>query len=158
MPARMRWDGAWLPASIRNISRHGVELDIPNPPRAGTYVELQIGKATLAARMIWTASPACGLRLGEALDLSTLNASGGTIGIKSVTRPASARLQAQPVQRSHAEQHEHSRRMASLIQYVTFVVIILSAATGLGWEVYQTLSSPVLALDTAFKPQLTANP
>jgi hypothetical protein len=147
----MRWDGPWLPASIRNISSHGVMLCMPDPPKVGTFVEIQVGAVTLAARASWTVGQACGLQLRETLDLSAIKGERAGAAGKTAPRPT-AHFAAQPSRAKTSHQHEHSRWLASAMQYSTFVIIAVSAAGGLAWEVYQTISAPILAIEAALKP------
>lgn len=151
MAAQMRWDGRWLPASIRDISAKGVMMSMPDPPKAGTYVEVQVGSVTLVARTIWTKGQSFGLQLRETLDLSAIKGERGSAVIRTAPRPA-AGLAAQNIQTTLNYRHEQSRWFASAIQYVTFVAIAVSAAGGLAWEVYQTISAPVVAIEAALKP------
>lgn len=140
IPARIRWDGRWLPASVRNVSAHGMLLRLPNPPKTGAFVELEVGSATVTARAMWVAGQTCGLKSREQFDLSAFGG-GRTAPTLALATPHQARvLRRAP---SQLEREEHSRKLASLFQFLTLAIVATFAAVGLGMEVYQTLSAPM---------------
>lgn len=147
LPARLRWQGHWLSASVHNISAHGLLLTLPEPPKPGTYVEIYLGAAHVVARSIWTAGQFCGLRSRETFDLSGILGNRGPGRIALANRaPAQAPARRRP---SVSEPEEASRRMASLFQYATFTLVAVTAASTIAWEVYKTLSAPMDAIHGA---------
>lgn len=144
IPARVRWGGSWSTASIRNISSRGMMLRIAVPPSPGTYVEVQLNGRIITARAVWSADQSCGLQTQDKLDIGAL---GGTRAAASPST-APARPVRAPARLSSADAIAQSRRRSSLMQYATFAVVGLAAASSLGWEVYQTLSAPMNAIAT----------
>lgn len=147
LPARIRWNGRWLAANVRNISSSGLMLRLQAPPDPGTYVEIRIGQVTVAARIVWAQGEHCGLLSGAQFDLAGLRGScAANIGIvrKSPVLKVPHRRRTDFVAEA-----ERNRWIGSLIQHVTFVAIALSAATGIAWEVWQTMSAPAAAINQA---------
>jgi hypothetical protein len=144
MAARLRWQGNWLPARVTNISSHGLLLMMQEPPQPGTYVEVYVDAAHVVARTIWATGQLCGLRSRETFDLSGVSSGGIAVASRDpAQRPV-------PRARSNVRQRESdSRHLSSLIQYVTFAAIAATAASGLAWEMYQTLSAPMSAVHSA---------
>jgi len=132
-----------MPASIRNVSGRGMMLRMPQPPRPGTYVEIEAGTSAVAARAIWTAGQSCGLHSRERFDLTSFGKTRGKPILKTAPQ-----VQSRPVQRrlTAEERASNNRQVSSLMQYVTFAVVGLAAASSLGWEVYHVLSAPMSAI------------
>lgn len=132
-----------MPASVRNISAHGMMLRMPAPPVAGTYVEVEAGAIAVAARIVWALGQSCGLRSRDRFDLSSLNAGRGRPTIQMAAIPARTH-QTRPVHRDDAER---SRQISSLIQYLTFAALAVAAAGSLAYEVHQVLRAPFAAVE-----------
>lgn len=150
IPARLRWDGKWFAASIRNISSRGMMLRTPTPPPPGTYVEVQMNAGAVAARSVWTFDQACGLRTQDRLDVNALRGSraGGSAIARTSPRIAEARSAiSRPITRSAEEQAERSRRAAALFQFLTLVAAGMTAASSLAYEAYRILSAPVAMIE-----------
>ncbi len=73
LPARMKNDEDWCDVSIRNVSRHGVMIQLPKPPERGSYVEIRRQSLVIVGRVVWSRHGACGLRTREALSIAALN-------------------------------------------------------------------------------------
>lgn len=73
LPARMKNDDAWSDVSIRNVSRHGVMIQLPEPPQRGSYVEIRRQALVIVGRVVWSRGGSCGLRTREALNVAALN-------------------------------------------------------------------------------------
>lgn len=152
IPSRIRWDGRWIPATVRNISAHGVALRLPQPPRPGTYVEIQVGPVSVAARTVWAGDQACGLHSREAFDLTALSAARANNSAVRISPSDGQQPARYRPSLSAREQHERSQAMASLFQYAFFAAVVFAAAMGAGWEVYQTLSAPIQNIQSALGP------
>lgn len=148
----MRWDGAWQSGKIRNISSHGMMMNLSQPPKPGTYVEVQVGALTHAARAVWTSGLACGLLLREAVDFASLRDGAGQAAPKSFEQQRRM-VVAHAYQPTVRQRHEESRWLASVFQYATFVAVALFAASFVAWEVHQTLSASTSAIQIALKPK-----
>jgi len=132
-----------MPASIRNVSGRGMMLRMPQPPRPGTYVEIEAGTSAVAARAVWTAGQSCGLHSRERFDLTSFGKTRGRPVLRTAPQP-----QSRPVQRrlTIEQKADRSRQHSSLMQYLTFAAVGIAAATSLGWEVYHVLSAPMSAI------------
>lgn len=149
LPARARWGGAWVAATVRNVSERGLMLRTPNPPAPGTYVELQFGGMLVMARSVWTRGDTCGLKSQDRLNISALRGTPVPAG-----GPATARtpVASQGARRASArELAERSQRMSSLFQYLTFAAIAVAVAGTLGVEVFHTLSAPMNVIESKMK-------
>lgn len=73
MPAQMRGDSAWSEVCIRNISSHGMMLEMSRPPAPGCYVELRRSNVVVVARVMWSEEGKCGLRTQAKVDLGALS-------------------------------------------------------------------------------------
>ena len=132
-----------MPASIRNVSTRGMMLRMPQPPRPGTYVEIETGASAIAARAVWTAGQSCGLHSRERFDLASVGKSRGKPTLKTALRP-----QARQVQRrlTMEEMASNNRLTSNFFQYLTFAAVGIAAASSLGWEVYHVLSAPMATI------------
>lgn len=142
IPARIRWDGKWAAASVRNISSRGLMLRTATPPSPGTYVEIQINSGVVAARTVWAAEQSCGLRSQERLNVAALCGTRTGTAVEQ-SRPAAG--VARPGTRLGT--NDRSRHLSSLMQYLTLAAVGTGAAFSLGWEVYQVLSAPVNVIE-----------
>ncbi len=147
IPARIRWNGRWVAASIRDISTKGVMLRAESPPSPGTYVEIQLASGVLVGRAIWCQDRSCGLRLQSRLDVAALLGTRGdtdAVATDAATASASPRLRTERARlRAKAER---SRQIGSIMQFAIVAVVGVSAAGTIGWEVYKTLSVPMAAI------------
>ena len=70
--ARLRYGDCDCDAFLANASSRGVMAIVPNPPRRGTTVELQVGSDLLTGRVRWAAAGRCGIALNETIQVSAL--------------------------------------------------------------------------------------
>lgn len=140
LPARLRWEGRWVTATIRNLSSRGLMVAAPAPPPPGTYVEVQVASQVITARTVWTQEQLCGLLAQGRLDVGQLCGGSGTRPTPDFDRRATPRA-------SVRQQADNSRQLASLFQYAVAVAFALTAAGSVGWEVYKTLSAPMTAIE-----------
>jgi len=120
-------------------------LRIPIPPSPGTYVEIQLNDNVITARTVWAAEQSCGVQTQAKIDMGAIR---GTRDAAPTGGASPARVARAPVRLSSADDIARSRRNSSLMQYLTFVLVGTAAASSLGWEVYQTLSAPMHAIET----------
>lgn len=150
IPARMRWDGKWVVASIRNISTRGMMLRTTAPPPPGTYVEIQMNAGAVTARSVWTFEQACGLRTQDKLDVGALRGSragGSTIArIHPQTAAAQSAIR-RPISRGAEEEAARSRRFAAMFQFCMVVAVGVAAAGSLAYEAFHILSAPVTRIE-----------
>jgi hypothetical protein len=145
--ARLRWEGRWVAASVGNVSSRGLMLRTASPPPAGTHVEIQLPIGTVVARSMWTNQQSCGLRSQNVLDVAALR---GTRRGEAEVKAAAVASDYAKLRRSGVglrERAERSKRLSSLVQFVTVVAVSVCAAGSLGWEVYNILSAPAKAIE-----------
>ncbi len=147
LPARIRWDGRWVTATVRNLSPHGLMLCATPTPPVGCYIEVQILSEFITARSVWCDQHRCGLRSRERLDVNrVLSRSDGMVANAGVLALDRATDQRREFKINRGDREEQSRQISSAIQYLTALAVAVSAAGSLGWEVYQTLSAPITAV------------
>jgi hypothetical protein len=73
IPAQLRGESAWSEVCIRNISSHGMMLEMSRPPAPGCYVELRRANVVMVARVMWSDGAHCGLRTQAKVDLGALS-------------------------------------------------------------------------------------
>lgn len=95
--AQMKHDTAWRDVAIRNVSSHGVMIQLPDPPQRGSYVELRRDALVIVGRVVWSKAGSCGLRTHEALSLPAL-------GDLEATRPG-----VHPGEPAHVDRHKRAR-------------------------------------------------
>ena len=136
LPARVRWEGRWVSATVRNMSSGGLMIAASVPPPPGTYVEVQIAEQTIAARAMWTQQQFCGLRAQGKLDVARLCGTPGPRAAATPDRRGTPR----------EDRADRSRQFASLFQYCVALVFAVGAAGSLGWEVFNIISAPLTAI------------
>jgi hypothetical protein len=153
LPARARWDGPWVAGKVQNVSRSGLMFSSETPPPRGSYVEVMVGNLTITARAVWNYDGAVGLKARNPIDFELLRERRGTkpAADASASFKGPDRRAARPPERHRQE--ERSRELGNLMQYVTFALIAVAVAGGMGWEVYQTLSAPASKISMAMAGQ-----
>lgn len=149
LPARMRWDGAWRTASVRNVSAHGLQLSGPLLPPPGTYVELLIGAETIVARAVWSIDQACGLRARSPVNFGGLRERRSAAAAANANAEFGRRADDRTPRVDHHALAERSRAVSYAIQYVIAAAVATLLAGSIGWEVYRTLSAPLSAVSVA---------
>lgn len=94
--ARLNSDAGWTDVVIRNMSAYGAMLQLPMPPRRGTYVELRRGTSVIVGRTIWSEGHRCGIQAQDRIALD---------GWLSVAAPV-------PIDISHQDERRRIRRPA----------------------------------------------
>jgi hypothetical protein len=143
IPARLRWDRSWVPASVRNISSRGMMLRITKPPPKGTYVDIEVAGRLVAGRVAWSNGQACGFQLQDRIEVASLRAGRAAVMAAEATG-AISRGAPRPTADQIAEQ---SRRFSSLFQYGLFAAIGLATAGLLASEAYKILAAPLDAIE-----------
>lgn len=78
--AVVAWQGQRLAVRIRNMSSNGVMVEAPELPPQGSDVLLARGSLSVSGRVAWIAEGACGIALGQDVDVG-----------KWTAKPANAR-------------------------------------------------------------------
>jgi hypothetical protein len=148
IPARMRWEGRWTAASIRNVSSKGMMVRTEAPPSPGTYVEMQLPSGVVAARTVWTMNQACGLKLQDRLDIGAiLGKRSASVAGSGMRHSGAPRPRREPTPAELRARSERNQQLSSLMQFVIVVAVGVCAAGSLGWEVYKVLSAPMVAVE-----------
>ena len=75
LSARMRSDGGWHDAIIRNVSAKGAMLQLDGvAPPTGSFIELRRATSVIVAQVRWAAADCCGIRTRETIDIDALKA------------------------------------------------------------------------------------
>ena len=144
LPARLRWDGGWLAVSVRNVSKRGLMITAASLPPPGAYVELVVGAETITARAIWAHDQFCGLRSRNPLDFDRLRQPAGATPRTSPSSEWSAASRRAPQRRPELRHADHSRHTSHRLQYLTALIVAALVAANISWEVYKTMSAPIL--------------
>lgn len=145
LPARIRWDGGWINASVRNISAHGLMLCSPQVPPIGAYVELRVGSDTITARTMWAKGQSYGVRARDIIDFHRLRQGGR--GAQPVAPPSMPRSAVRAA--GGGRTVEQSRAISNAIQYLTAAAVAALVAWSVATEVYHTLSAPLATVSGA---------
>jgi hypothetical protein len=146
LPARMRWDGAWVDGQVRNVSAHGLMLAAATLPPRGTYVEVAVGSLVITARAMWTGPECCGLRARSPIDFERLRERRAPRGAATTEFSGPDRRAPRP---PVPQQAEASRQVGNLIQYLTALSVAVVVAGTVSWEVYKTMSAPMTTIAQA---------
>jgi hypothetical protein len=145
--ARMRMDGAWGDACIRNISSRGMFLQAATPPARGSYVEIFRGKHIIIGRVVWQKDRGFGIRTQDKLPISAIIEE-PVQGTKGNVRGASPPIErrADPSRATAAtvsERLERSRRFSMAFQSAIIIVAGIAGAAVLMGTVQQILARPL---------------
>lgn len=133
--ARLRIDGGWTDATIRNVSAHGAMVQLPGrAPRRGTYVELRRDTSVMVGRIMWSTANRCGINTRERIDLDTLTMS---IQPSLAAVPADRRRLARTATRSL-----HLKRQ---LEAAAIAMAILWSTATLGSLAFHALATPAQA-------------
>ena len=148
--ARMRSDSGWSDACILNLSSRGMLVQAPQAPPRGTYLEIHRGSYCVVARVAWSKQHRFGVRSQDALVIDRLlgeqapAAPAAKVGALVNDRRASVRTTQQ--------QAERSRQRARTFEFLSAVVIGLTAAIAGFGVVAEVLGAPMRAISTALGP------
>jgi hypothetical protein len=143
IPARLRWERSWVPASVRNISSRGMMLRIGKPPPKGAYVDIELAGRLVTGRVAWSNGQSCGFQLQDKIEVASL--AGGRAAAQAAEASPSRRSVSRPAAQEAAER---SRRQSALFQYVLFAGVGLCAAVLLATEAHKILSAPLDAIQS----------
>jgi hypothetical protein len=153
LPARARWDGPWVAGNVQNVSRSGLMFSTDVLPPRGAYVEVAVGNLNITARAMWNSGNAVGLKARNPIDFELLRERRGTKRAEDASATFKGPDRRAPRPPDRYRQEERSRELGNLMQYVTFALIAVAVAGGMGWEVYQTLSAPASKISMAMAGQ-----
>jgi len=147
IPAQLKDDLSWREACIRNVSSHGMLLQLPDPPKRGSYVELRRDSLVIVARVVWTAPDRCGLRTQERLSIPAA----GTLS--AVRRPAAAEAGKHSERKTALRGADEIAEQASLagrrMQFAAVGAVCAAAAGLIAWSAFQVIAAPVARITAA---------
>lgn len=141
-PVRIRDDAHWGDGRIRNVSSHGIMLEMETPPPRGSYIEIRRGDIVIVGQVRWTSEKRCGLRTQDHVPLERL-------GYHSAA-PRHDTADADPVERrvqirlvSPQEIADRARARARLFQTISFLVVAVAGAVFFAALMYDALEKPL---------------
>lgn len=139
IPAQLRGDTAWSDVCIRNVSSHGMMLQMTKPPTPGSYVELRRESVVVVARVMWADSDSCGLRTQAKVDAGVLSG-----------RVADTQARADQRSKSRMDALRFSAERAAMfgrsMQFVFGAVFGAALAALLALAAYQTMARPLTVI------------
>jgi hypothetical protein len=146
--ARVRAGASWSDACILNLSSRGMLVRASKAPSLGTYLEIRRGAHVMVARVVWTEADRFGVRTQESFCADELIHHPDGVG--SMTIGSAPEGERRTAHRSgSAARHESSRWRGRAIEFGTFALVGMVAATlGLG-AVDALLARPIAVVQTA---------
>ncbi len=145
--ARMKDDTAWRDVAIRNVSSHGVMLQLPNPPERGSYVEIRRNALVIVGRVMWTAAGTCGLRTHEVLNLPTI---GELEAAQPGTHPGGPAAHDRRKRARTPEDIAESAAIASRrMQFAVMGTACAAAVSALAFVAFHWLAAPARIIEAA---------
>jgi len=146
----MRGDSAWSEVCIRNVSVHGMMLEMSKPPAPGSYVELRRANVVVVARVMWAELDRCGLRTQGKVDVGALSggkeSSPGPSGNDQAVREP-ARLRSDRLDRTA----ENARHVARGLQFACGTIFGGALAILLSMASYEAMARPFAAIREALR-------
>lgn len=146
----MRIGESWMSVRIRNASRHGMMVEVRDPPDRGTYIEIRRGSLIVIGRVAWSGGGRFGFRSQDVIDVDGLMAppskssdAGSASETRGERRRDPARLGA------GLKSEERSRYLGSLLQYTAFAGAAAFAALIAAGLVTDILSRPLNSISRA---------
>lgn len=146
--ARVRAGASWSDACILNLSSRGMLVRASKAPSLGSYLEIRRGAHVMVARVVWTEADRFGVRTQESFSPAELIRHPDCAGaqVNGFVPGGERRAAHRP---SAAARHEASRWRGRVIQFGTFAMVSLAAATlGLG-AVDALLARPLVVAQNA---------
>lgn len=139
LPVRIRRDDKWMDATIRNVSPHGMLLQIDNPPPKGSFIEIRKQKIVVVGQVRWQGEDCCGLRTQDRVPVAALmNAKAAPDQSDSdiTERRATVRVM------TPAEVAERSRQRGALFQRVALIAAAVVGAIIVASLMFDVLRRP----------------
>lgn len=137
LPARIRIDGKWLDASIRNLSARGLMIDSNAAIDRGTYVEVRRGRHIVVGRAMWRKGRQVGIRAQDRIDLDGIVSHPEALPTTRTGGLPERRRQARPPVTA-----DGSAMLGSWLQRGAVGVMALAAAGVLAQSAHETLRQP----------------
>lgn len=141
---RMAADGPYRPATVLNMSSHGMLVcATPAPPR-GTYVEFVFGETAVIARVMWRQGTRFGVRTRERIDAAMLAGKPSeVVQLRSGNASMEVRM------RRAVQLGADSRLWARVAQFAVIAGVTMVAIVALGAKTFEILSEMASAVGGA---------
>lgn len=144
--ARMRCGNTWVTVCIRNMSSRGLLAQVPEPPEAGSYVEIRRGPHVIVGRTVWRSGRKFGVRTQDAMNIDAIVSEpvGGTQ--RPVNLPDGSTIADRRSDRRRLtteEKQERSRLISSWMQTALLVAAGAGGAIILAHSVFDILRTPL---------------
>lgn len=143
----MKDDAAWRNVAIRNVSNHGVMLQIANPPPRGRYVEIQRDSLVIVGRVMWSEPGACGLRTHEVLSLPATGTLAATPPGVHAVEPGT--FQHRKAARTPEEIAESAVIASRRMQFALMGTACAAAVSALAFVAFRWLAAPAEIISAA---------
>lgn len=147
IPAQMRGDSGWSEVCIRNVSSHGMMLQMSKPPAPGCYVELRRATVVVVARVMWADADRCGLKTQARVDIGALSGAEGKSS--GAAEPAGQRQKARAD--AIAAVTEGAMLAGRSVQFACGAAFGAGLAILLSLAAYDTLARPLSAVQAALR-------
>ena len=118
---------------IRNVSSHGLMLQMQSPPTVGSQVVVATDSLSIAGQLIWQNGHKCAVRARDRIDTRALLSGGAEIPRAGIALSTA----------------ESSRLLARAIDFSTVTVVGAGFAAMIAIGVYEALSKPFALLAQA---------
>jgi len=136
-PVRVRDDDHWSDGRIRNVSSHGVMLEMEVPPPRGSFIEIRRGDIVIIGQVRWSSEGRCGLRTQDSVPVDRLGhlsaSSHQTTDAETVDRRVQVRVM------TPQEIAERSRSRGRLFQSLSLVIVGAVGAVFFAMLMYDVL-------------------
>ena len=151
LKARMRLDGRWEDACIRDISSRGLCIQSASPPSRGSYVEIFRGRHTAVARVVWTKEGRFGVYTQDRIDVDAFIGEADLSGIDYKKRVAASpsferRRAPRPDRDEIARRAERNRLASRGMEFAAICAFGASAALLVLGAIEQAVIAPLAAV------------
>lgn len=137
VPARLRHQGGWTDAKIRNVSTRGMLLHTGTPLPRGTYLEIARGQLRWAGCVMWSRDGLCGVRTRERVDLALLT------GVAATARQTDEMQRPMPVAARIRPARDRQPSGGRVLEFAATCAIAATIALGVAGTAYAQLAETV---------------
>jgi hypothetical protein len=141
LPVRIRRDDKWMDATIRNVSPHGMLLQIDDPPPKGSFIEIRKQKIVVVGQVRWQGEDCCGLRTQDRVPVAALM-SANSAPERSGSDSALTERRATVRVMTPAEVAERSRQRGAQFQRVALIAAAVAGAMLVASLMFDVLRAP----------------
>lgn len=145
--ARMKHDTAWRDVAIRNVSSHGVMLQLTDPPDRGSYVEIRRDSMVIVGRVMWSKPGACGLRTHEVLSVPAVGNLAATLPGVHAAGPVG--FERSKAARTPDEIAESAAIASRRMQFAMMGTACAAAVAALAYVAFHWMAAPARVISAA---------